>query len=120
MDFPMPEFKFVYCSQLMINQIENAFANREVSFSEELDIAAILEGEKTIVKYHHSFNNISFFQKGGASKSLVEESKDNPKNFQSISSVFLKNRKLMIYFDSFRLIREKGYPVQEVVEPPHF
>jgi len=37
-DHPFPEFKIVYCSQLMINQIETAFANHEVSFSDELDM----------------------------------------------------------------------------------
>ena len=31
-DYPLPEFKFVYCSSLMIKQIENAFLNNEVSF----------------------------------------------------------------------------------------
>ena len=56
-DHPFPEFKFVFCSQLMINQIEIAFANNEVSFSDDLDMQQILEGEKTIIKYLHNFNN---------------------------------------------------------------
>ena len=66
-DYPFPEFKFVYCSSLMIRQIENAFANKEVSFSHEVkNIDAILNNEGTIIKYNHNFNNISFFHKGGS------------------------------------------------------
>mmetsp|Transcript_14153 Transcript_14153/g.24045 ORF Transcript_14153/g.24045 Transcript_14153/m.24045 type:complete len:105 (-) Transcript_14153:1585-1899(-) len=32
---PLPEYKYVFCNQNMINLIANAFFHREVSFSED-------------------------------------------------------------------------------------
>lgn len=33
--FQVPEFKFVFCSSIMLKQILNAFINKEVSFQSE-------------------------------------------------------------------------------------
>jgi|DEB0MinimDraft_12_1074336.scaffolds.fasta_scaffold168867_1 hypothetical protein len=63
----VPQFKYVYCSQSMIRQIQNAFLNNEISFPQDTFMIYLknlvakrsVGDEGTIIKYHHNFNNIS-------------------------------------------------------------
>ena len=50
----IPVFKYIYCSPIVIKQIETAFENNEVSFSSN---QVMLDQQSTIIKYNINFLN---------------------------------------------------------------
>ena len=66
-DSPLPEYKYVFCTQNMINLIQNAFLFSEVSFEsqhqrkliESMPLNLMQPTGSTIIYYHHDFKNIS-------------------------------------------------------------
>jgi hypothetical protein len=81
----------------VIKQIESAYQNNEVTFSNN----QVLLEQSTIIKYNHNFSNA--LENSSKGEKVVEGKKDN--SFQTISQVLLKNRKLTFKYTFYIILK---------------